>query len=536
MLCSVWSRYFVGFALPRHVTLAALLVLSGGATAQSNPEPHPDLSPVNLHLVTTRIQTGRWIWVGDSFAVPSRSRVSFSSLATWPLERIGAVTVGSGARTARFVPDPEVGREVTYEEGYVIAPGTPLESTMGLPLYRLLEWDLPAGPTDLGTLDVFRVELDDSHAAAHGGLFVGGASIRPLLYAQPGAEARGVLRMAETEAAESPLPLEGFALGEPAPLATVRHSEVSVTADLTAPGFVHLAGSILSGAPGHYAQFLGDASWSYWGYAQDGDPALPDSVKQFRTAHFADYLQATTLDPAQPTVVAVYLAQERRIMPVLQEVLQGVVNRTRASFQQAGLPEPVILFIHPHAIETVVVNDVDTNTRAAVAMRTIALSDPGVAFVSLYDATDGVVFDGRPEALSWLQGHALDRLSFGTHVEGQDGPIGLIDEYRGNLLDDNRLHPTQVGAAFYAYVLGQVLTEFAVSGSTSTADEPEQGRGGRLAPNPARPGTRVRGATAGTPVVDLLGRHLTEVEADGTFAAPAVPGIYLVGRQRLVVG
>lgn len=519
----------------RRFALAALLLPSASAAAQGLPEVRPDLSPVNLHLVTTRIQTGRWVWVGDSFAVPSRSRVSFSSLATWPLERIGAVAVGSGARTARFVPDPEVGREVTYEEGYVIAPGTPLEATMGLPLYRLLEWDLPAGATDLGTLDVFRTELEDSHAAAHGGLFVDGATIRPLLYAQPGAEARGVLRMAETEAADSPLPLEGFALGEPAPLATIRHSEVSVTADLTAPGFVHLAGSVLSGAPGHYAQFLGDASWSYWGYAQDGDPTLPDSVKQFRTAHFADYLRATTLDPAQPTVVAVYLAQERRILPVLQDVLRGVVNRTRASFQEAGLPEPVLLFIHPHAIETSVVNDVDTNTRAAVAMRDIALGDPRVAFVSLYDATDGVVFDGRPAAQDWLRAHSLDVLSYGTRFEGLEGPIRLLDDHRGNLLDDNHLHPTEVGASFFSYVLGQVLTEFAVAGSTRTDDAPEAAPHAPLVPNPARPGARVRGAEPGTVIVDLLGRRLGVVTDDGSFAAPSTAGAYLVGRARLVV-
>ena len=49
---------------------------------------------------------------------------------------------------------------------------------MGLPVYRLVEWDLPTGVTDLGDLDIFPTELSDGRVADHGGLFGGDMTFR----------------------------------------------------------------------------------------------------------------------------------------------------------------------------------------------------------------------------------------------------------------------------------------------------------------------------------------------------------------------
>ena len=114
--------------------------------------------------------------------------------------------------------------------------------------------------------------------------------------AQPGAEARGTVRMAEIGSADTPVPLDGFALGPPAAVRSDRRRSVTVTADLTAPGFVRLAGMVLSGAPGHYAQFLADRRWSMSGFGDDGDPTPPDTVQRFRTADLAGYLAARYQD------------------------------------------------------------------------------------------------------------------------------------------------------------------------------------------------------------------------------------------------
>ena len=76
--------------LRRRLSALALAALAWGAQAQTE-----DLSPVHLDLVRPYIQAGRWVWMGDSFAVPTRRRVPFASLLTWPLERVGAV-LGTG--------------------------------------------------------------------------------------------------------------------------------------------------------------------------------------------------------------------------------------------------------------------------------------------------------------------------------------------------------------------------------------------------------------------------------------------------------
>ena len=165
------------------------LVLGAAMSAASaSAQPQADLSPVHLDLLPTRVQTGRWVWMGDSFTAPARARVPFASLLTWPLERLGAVATGPLARMTRLVPGP-LGREISDDDAFVLAPGTPLESTMGRPVYRLVEWDLPVGVTDLGdgpgdlmaerqrplqTREVARVELTvgaadpaRSHVEAH---------------------------------------------------------------------------------------------------------------------------------------------------------------------------------------------------------------------------------------------------------------------------------------------------------------------------------------------------------------------------------
>ena len=224
----------VRFSKGRYFCLVLGAMVGAAATSA---QPQADLSPVHLDLLPTRVQTGRWVWMGDSFTAPSRARVPFASLLTWPLNRLGAVATGSLARMSRLVPGP-LGREISDDDAFVLAPGTPLESTMGLPVYRLVEWDLPVGVTDLGDLDVFPTELSDGRVADHGGLFGGNMTIRPILYAQPGAEARGTVRMAEIGSADTPIPLDGFALGPPAAVRSDRRRSVTVTADLTAPGFV----------------------------------------------------------------------------------------------------------------------------------------------------------------------------------------------------------------------------------------------------------------------------------------------------------
>ncbi len=515
--------------------LIALGTLSLGLATSEVDRPErarADLSPVGLELVGPLVMNGRWIWLGDSFAVPSRARVSFGSLLTWPLDRVSAVALGPQSQMTRDGLKGSSPRTVDDGVNYVLAPGTPIESKLGLPLFRLLEWNLPQGSRSLGSIPLRVDLLADGNAGAAGRVFEGGTTVRPLVYAQPGATARGTLRMAGLSAVPTQLPTSGFSLGDPAPVDGSENSTVSVSATLTTPGFVHYAGTVVSGAPnrpGHYAQFLADGSWSYWGFGSNADPA-PDSVKRFRTADLAGYLDATTLDLARPSVVAIYLAQENGSVGSQRDVFQRVVQQTRDAFALADLPAPVILLVHPHAISNQAVSTPEENERSGIAMREVALADPGVAFVSLYDATDGVLFDGSAEARAWLQANGRTELSFGAYRDGDRGPIQLLTRYRANFLDQGTLHPTEKGALFFSHLLGELL----VSGDVAGEPGPSE-RTFLLAPNPVRSGARVTGARPGAPVYDVRGRLVGHVRADGSLDAPRVAGVYLVGRARLVV-
>ena len=515
--------------LRRRLSALALAVLACGAQAQTEEAQTEeaqteDLSPVHLDLVRPHIQAGRWVWMGDSFAVPTRRRVPFASLLTWPLERVGAVVAGPQSTLAMATPTDGVARWIRAEDGYVLGGGAGREEPMGLPIYRLLEADLPTGETRFARLVVDREALADGNAGAVGRALSGGATVRPLLFEQEGAPTRGSVRLGESATL---LGTPGFRLGSPLGLGYGARRTAGLNADLSIPGHVHLAGTVVTGQPGHTAQFLADVSWSTIGFATDAAPAPPDRGKQFRTAHLANYLRATTLAPAQPTVVALYLAPEPRPADSVTETVRAAVARIRDAFQQAGLAPPVVLLVHAHAVETESVARAET-VAFGRGLREVARADPGVAFVSLYASTGGVVFDGRPEAVTWLQREGWADLSYGTHTDGRDGPLQLVADERGDLLDDRRLHPTEAGAAFFSAVLYQALTA-----------EP-RARGGVavrtvLVPNPARRGARVTGAGSDLPIYDVLGRLVGRTGVDGTFMAPLAAGVYIVGRTLLAV-
>ena len=505
--------------LRRRLSALALAALAWGAQAQTE-----DLSPVHLDLVRPHIQAGRWVWMGDSFAVPTRRRVPFATLLTWPLERVGAVAVGPQSTLAMATPVDGTARWVRSEDGYVLGRGTSREEPMGVPVYRLLEADLPVGDTRFARLIVDREALADGNAGAAGRALSGDATVRPLLFEQDEADARGTVRLGESA---TPLGMPGFRLGRPLGLGFGSRLASDLRADLSAPGLAHLAGVVVAGQPGHTAQFLADVSWSTTGFATDDAPAPPDRVKQFRTEHLANYLQATTLDPAQPSVVAFYLAPEPRPAEGVAETVRVAVARVRDAFQKAGLPRPVVLLVHSHAVETESVARAET-VAFGRGLREVARADPEVAFVSLYASTGGVVFDGRPEAVAWLQREGWAELSYGTHTDGRDGPLRLVADERGALLDDRRLHPTEAGAAFFSAVLYQTLTaESRARGGVAVRTV--------LVPNPAFRGARVTGAGSDLPIYDVLGRLVGRTGVDGTFSAPRAAGVYIVGRTPLIV-
>ena len=88
-------------------------------------------------------------------------------------------------------------------------------------------------------------------------------------------------------------------------------------------------------------------------------------------------------------------------------------------------------------------------------MEDIATERTGVAFASIYDATDGALFNGEPNGNEWLVQNGFDGFQFGTNtIDLINGPLG------GNLLDNMALHPLEENSgAFFAAILGNIIRE-----------------------------------------------------------------------------
>ena len=206
--------------------------------------------------------------------------------------------------------------------------------------------------------------------------------------------------------------------------------------------------------PGLYYSSLSDASWSYFGFGSD-EPSSGDKV--FTLEQFTHWLDVTTLAREQKLYVFYYLAAEPKNKDEAKPVMEAMIDQTQAAADAIGIGtvRHCLVIPHMHAIEGV--TDLDT-TRTMIedqrdAAFEIAHERSNVAAASIYDATDGVMFDGSTEARNWLDRHGYDAFHYGTYtVDLANGPLA------GQLLDWWNVHPdTQHGAAFFASILGDLI-------------------------------------------------------------------------------
>jgi hypothetical protein len=249
-----------------------------------------------------------------------------------------------------------------------------------------------------------------------------------------------------------------------------QHTGGSITLDVRSgtlgPGtfnYLHPAGSVFSRAdlvsgqrhPGPYLSILSDTSWSYFGFGEDRPPTFQND-KVFTTAQLAHWLDATTLDPAQP-VVAIYSIAAERPLPGDDKAAQieAMIDKTNAAAAMAGLPSPRHLLIVPHA-HWFWAGGVAFEPEVIEAQRDmmfeIAARRADTAAVSLYDATGGVVFDGSPASRAWLTANAPSPFRYGSFT------ADLAGAKNGNLLDIYKVHPLdQDAGAYFASVVWDLI-------------------------------------------------------------------------------
>lgn len=232
--------------------------------------------------------------------------------------------------------------------------------------------------------------------------------------------------------------------------------------------FLDLLGSLVQkvdakGArlPGLYWSHLGDNSWSTHDYRQDAE-AGPTNSKTVSTEQMAHWLTATTIDPSQPMVTWWYLDSEHANNTWdPDESIPAMLDLFDAALVEAGLPATThcIVIAHKHFVSNRLPTNSDDNVGIVAARfrdAAFAAADarPNVCAFSIFDATDGVWFDGRPEAVAWLEQNGYDAFEYGVYT----GPVAIDLTRTPDLLDGVRRHPAgQDAGVFFASFLAAAV-------------------------------------------------------------------------------
>ncbi len=206
--------------------------------------------------------------------------------------------------------------------------------------------------------------------------------------------------------------------------------------------------------PGQYYTSLNDGSWDWENYAADEESTGGKSVSR---EQLAEWLRATTLDPAQPVLFWWYVSAENDELEDLRAEMEQAITIADAAAADAGILEsPHHLVVVPHLHR---MGGLDTRDKLLVGFARYraaidAIVDdpafPRVARYSIFDATDGVYFDGRPSSIEWLADRGYDAFTYGSFTADLTALSSLLDE--------GRQHPGgNEAAAFFASFLGEAV-------------------------------------------------------------------------------
>ena len=451
----------------------------------------------------------RHVILGDSFALPRKFNRVFPGIMKYrAMEPWVAFTTGV-SNTHAFLEadslvdsDPENPRAIDADHAYRVewTGGNLWNDHFGLPVFQVEE--LRAHP-DLvlnAERDVWAFTLDQSDME-------NGATGR---FAAPGDNVFTTLLYRGLSSATTQLPRVRFSSSDdadadetvnfnfPTPRQINASPSVQWDADFltdptfrigeAVPGdltqserFLDLAGTVVFRAgvsgevlPGQYYSTLSDNSWRLRGFAADAE-SDELFVKQFDEAQLVAWLDATTLSPSQPITFWWYVDAEPDSFDVVVDDAMSMIDIAESACNAVGLPEPTHVLVIPHKHRK--------NQRTNDALRLLmeryrdalfaVADDPAysnVAAYSIYDATDGIYFNGSVEAQAWLVDNGYDAFEYGIFTG--DDAIDLTET--GDLLDSSDLHPLgELGGVFFASFLADAID--AVSPATCTADLDQSG-------------------------------------------------------------
>jgi len=442
----------------------------------------------------------RILWMGDSFAVPARDRVPVGALQTWPVSDWTAIASAFGGDWLTTVDDTGEMHSITAKTGFRVAVDSEQPTRFALPVRTVREYfgdpTLRLGPTNRVARYVIRdwfvadgvnswlVEPGDHLRArllylmlptaklSAGTLRVVDGPYERVAF-NPLTQTRPLWSLGNDPATESPA---SAVLGQinasptDVPITPVQGAtQIGIGVSGIFPGsgqYFHPAGAVVyktdgAGAriPGFYFSVLADVSWSYEDYGRNlaaGQPGAPSDQKTFTRNQLTHWLDVTTLDRDQPLYVFYYLDAERHSQAEARVLFERMIDQTQAAAEEVGITSITQCLVIPHMHRIAHLTDAEASLQFATlrdAAFSVALAHPNVAAVSIYDATDGVLFNGSEQARQWLDAHGYDDFRYGSNR------VDLTaDGVFGNLLDTKQLHPrSEDAAAFFAERLLSVI-------------------------------------------------------------------------------
>lgn len=443
----------------------------------------------------------RVLWLGDSYCLPYASRVSGGSLLSWRADAWTAFTMGDGPSWFHVYYtelDPGLNKIDTSNSYRLFETGPDATVQYALPVWRLREHY--RDPADLGPAPLIEYGIRPNRLEpGFFGRFADAGEtvrIRPLLLDPPGAPVSVAAVGYESADATASIafdprtqsrpkrlagfdpeidgpvaPADGHVFAAPAELDVTASGNARVEFTLTdtsadgGSGYLLPAGFVasrLAGGqrpPGLYFSVLTDGSWAYESFGLDtpsGTPGTP--TKTYSVEQMAHWLDATTLDPAQP-IYAFYLVNVEDIEPATAAAqMEAMVDQTNAGVALAGITGEVrhcIVIPWMHRIEGEDLLGRHEEQRDAAFALASARAD--VSAVSIFDFTDGHVFDGNAASRQWLADHGYDAFTYGDRTVDLSADGGGVG---GGLLDIFKSHPEgQDAGAFFSHVIERVIID-----------------------------------------------------------------------------
>ncbi|MCH2148589.1 MAG: hypothetical protein MK095_04075 [Phycisphaerales bacterium] len=479
-------------------TLHLTALLTTGLLGNVGP-----LTSIGLEEMAQRLRGDvRVIVMGDSYSSPYINRMPMATLQCWPIPFMSAIQGGAATSShlVQCIPYCSTSDliQVSDADGYTAERSSDNAIYFGLPVRGAQEAygdDAFSSGTD-GKLFEFRLREDKFDDGVHGSFSQPDDDLKfRLLHLAPGmADANAVqhVELINENGQSTPTALvEGvrphWHLGGNPEVETGSAVErqinaaaidIDCTRGPTARHRVRLHESdVITGSnrylqpaggiwyqcdesgvrrPGFYYSYLADDGWSYFGFGGSSG-ASSSHDRRCSESQVTHWMDVTTLDRNQPVVVLWYLAFEPTDETTARVHMNNMIDRIDAGAQAVGLTDIQHLLVVPHMITFSVGDGPEARALAeqqqAIAFE-LAQERANVATASLYAATDGVLFDGRPEAVDWLLDHGFDDFHYGSTQ------IDLVSESNGDLLDYGEIHPVDEHAsAFLATLLGNLIRE-----------------------------------------------------------------------------